>query len=286
MIPIRFYLRTEMFTTRLSRRKLMNYIKEIISNRKLIANLSFNDFKTKYAGSFLGIVWAFIQPLITIFVYWFAFQVGLRSQDVGNFPFALWFMAGLIPWFFFSDSLNGGTNALIDYSYLVKKVVFNIDILPLVKVISAVFVHIFFIVFLLIMYALYGYYPDLYSLQILYYSLCLFLLVLGLSYITAPLVVFFRDLGQIVNIILQVGVWMTPILWNIDTMQVSDTIKKLLKLNPVYYVVQGYRDALINKAGFWEHPWLTLYFWLFTLLAFFIGTRLFKKLRLHFADVL
>ena len=271
MIPIRFYLRTEMFTTRLSRRKLMNYIKEIISNRKLIANLSFNDFKTKYAGSFLGIVWAFIQPLITIFVYWFAFQVGLRSQDVGNFPFALWFMAGLIPWFFFSDGLNGGTNALIDYSYLVKKVVFNIDILPLVKVISAVFVHIFFIVFLLIMYALYGYYPDLYSLQILYYSLCLFLLVLGLSYITAPLVVFFRDLGQIVNI---------------DTMQVSDTIKKLLKLNPVYYVVQGYRDALINKAGFWEHPWLTLYFWLFTLLAFFIGTRLFKKLRLHFADVL
>ena len=286
MIPIRFYLRTEMFTTRLSRRKLMNYIKEIISNRKLIANLSFNDFKTNYAGSFLGIVWAFIQPLITIFVYWFAFQVGLRSQDVGNFPFALWFMAGLIPWFFFSDGLNGGTNALIDYSYLVKKVVFNIDILPLVKVISAVFVHIFFIVFLLIMYALYGYYPDLYSLQILYYSLCLFLLVLGLSYITAPLVVFFRDLGQIVNIILQVGVWMTPILWNIDTMQVSDTIKKLLKLNPVYYVVQGYRDALINKAGFWEHPWLTLYFWLFTLLAFFIGTRLFKKLRLHFADVL
>ena len=286
MIPIRFYLRTEMFTTRLSRRKLMNYIKEIISNRKLIANLSFNDFKTKYAGSFLGIVWAFIQPLITIFVYWFAFQVGLRSQDVGNFPFALWFMAGLIPWFFFSDGLNGGKNALIDYSYLVKKVVFNIDILPLVKVISAVFVHIFFIVFLLIMYALYGYYPDLYSLQILYYSLCLFLLVLGLSYITAPLVVFFRDLGQIVNIILQVGVWMTPILWNIDTMQVSDTIKKLLKLNPVYYVVQGYRDALINKAGFWEHPWLTLYFWLFTLLAFFIGTRLFKKLRLHFADVL
>ena len=264
----------------------MNYIKEIISNRKLIANLSFNDFKTKYAGSFLGIVWAFIQPLITIFVYWFAFQVGLRSQDVGNFPFALWFMAGLIPWFFFSDGLNGGTNALIDYSYLVKKVVFNIDILPLVKVISAVFVHIFFIVFLLIMYALYGYYPDLYSLQILYYSLCLFLLVLGLSYITAPLVVFFRDLGQIVNIILQVGVWMTPILWNIDTMQVSDTIKKLLELNPVYYIVQGYRDALINKAGFWEHPWLTLYFWLFTLLAFFIGTRLFKKLRLHFADVL
>lgn len=264
----------------------MSYIKEIISNRKLIAKLSFNDFKTKYAGSFLGIVWAFIQPLITIFVYWFAFQVGLRSQDVGNFPFALWFMAGLIPWFFFSDGLNGGTNALIDYSYLVKKVVFNIDILPMVKVISAVFVHVFFVIFLLVMYTLYGYFPGVYAIQIVYYSICLFCLVLGLSYITAPLVVFFRDLGQIVNIILQVGVWMTPILWNIDTMEVSDTIKKLLKLNPVYYIVQGYRDSLINKAGFWEHPGNTIYFWVFTIVAFAIGTHLFKKLRLHFADVL
>ena len=264
----------------------MSYIKEIISNRKLIAKLSFNDFKTKYAGSFLGIVWAFIQPLITIFVYWFAFQVGLRSQDVGNFPFALWFMAGLIPWFFFSDGLNGGTNALIDYSYLVKKVVFNIDILPMVKVISAVFVHVFFVIFLLVMYTLYGYFPGVYAIQIVYYSICLFCLVLGLSYITAPLVVFFRDLGQIVNIILQVGVWMTPILWNIDTMQVSDTIKKLLKLNPVYYIVQGYRDSLINKVAIWEHPVLTLYFWGFTLIVFVLGTRLFKKLQVHFADVL
>ncbi len=264
----------------------MNYIKEVISNRKLIAKLSFNDFKTKYAGSFLGIVWAFIQPLITIFVYWFAFQVGLRSPGVDDFPFALWFMAGLIPWFFFSEGLNGGTNALIDYSYLVKKVVFNIEILPMVKVISSVFVHLFFIVFLLIMYALYGYFPDGYSFQILYYSGCLFLLVLGLSYITAPLVVFFRDLGQIVNIILQVGVWMTPILWNIDTMQVSGAVKTILKLNPVYYVVQGYRDSLINKVGFWTHPHLTLYFWIFTIAAFAIGTHLFKKLRLHFADVL
>ena len=264
----------------------MNYIKEVISNRKLIAKLSFNDFKTKYAGSFLGIVWAFIQPLITIFVYWFAFQIGLRSSDVGDFPFALWFMAGLIPWFFFSDGLNGGTNALIDYSYLVKKVVFNIDILPLVKVISSVFVHLFFIAFLLIMYALYGYFPDGFSLQIVYYSVCLFLLVLSVSYITAPLVVFFRDLGQIVNIILQVGVWMTPILWNIETMEVSGTIKVILKLNPVYYIVQGYRDSLINKVGFWTHPNLTIYFWVFTIVAFVIGRHLFKKLKLHFADVL
>ena len=229
----------------------MRFFKELYANRKLIAKLSFNDFKTKYAGSFLGIVWAFIQPLITIFVYWFAFQLGLRSPDVGNFPFALWFMSGLIPWFYFAESWGGGTNSLVDYSYLVKKVVFKISILPMVKVISALFVHAFFVAFLLIMYALYGYYPNLYYLQIIYVSGSMFIMVLALSYITASLVVFFRDLGQIVNIILQVGVWMTPILWNIDTMQnVPKAVTIILKLNPMYYIVMGYRDTLINHVGF------------------------------------
>ncbi len=264
----------------------MRLIKELYFNRKLILKLSFNDFKTKFAGSFLGIIWAFVQPLITIFVYWFAFQVGLKSQPVGNFPFALWFMAGLIPWFYFAEALNGGTSSLIEYSYLVKKVVFKISILPIVKVISSLYVHLFFVVFLLAMYMLYGYMPDLYYIQIIYYSGCMFFMVLGLSYITASLVVFFRDLGQIVNIILQVGVWMTPILWNIKTMEVSPVVKTILKLNPMYYIVNGYRDSLIEKAGFWHHPWLTLYFWTFTALAFIIGTVTFKKLKVHFADVL
>ncbi len=80
---------------------------------------------------------------------------------------------------------------------------------------------------------------------------------------------------------------MTPILWNIDTMQdVPKIVTIILKLNPMYYIVTGYRDTLINHVGFWTHPWLTLYFWLFTLTAFGIGILLFKKLKPHFADVL
>lgn len=187
---------------------------------------------------------------------------------------------------FFSDALSGGTRALLDYSYLVKKVVFKIDILPIVKIVSAVFVHLFFLAFAVLLYTLYGYYPDVYTLQVLYYSICLFVLVMGISYLTSAVVVFFRDLNQVINIVLQVGVWVTPIMWNIDTMDISPVLKNLLKLNPLYYIVQGYRDAFIGKVAFFERWELTIYFWVVTIVFVVLGTHVFKKLRMHFADVL
>ena len=84
----------------------------------------------------------------------------------------------------------GGTNALIEYNYLVKKVVFNISVLPIVKIMSALFVHCFFVAFTILLYMLYGRFPDVYYLQILYYSFCTFVLVLGLCYATCAVVVF------------------------------------------------------------------------------------------------
>lgn len=264
---------------------------ELIQNRKLIANLAKNDFKTKFAGSYLGIIWAFVQPIVTVLVYWFVFEKGLRASGINTregiyVPYVLWMIAGLVPWFFFQDALNGATNALIEYSYLVKKVVFKISILPIIKVISALFVHLFFIVFMLILYSAYGYYPDAYVLQIIYYSFCMFVFVLGISYMSCAIVVFFRDLTQIINIILQVGIWVTPIMWNIDGMELSPALLAIFKANPMYYIVAGYREALIDKVWFWQNPKLMLYFWIVTIFMFGIGSLVFKRLKVHFADVL
>lgn len=127
--------------------KMLGLPMELYHNKRLILSLSRNDFKTKYAGSYLGIVWAFIQPVVTIMVYWFVFTIGLKAGDMAEYPFVLYLISGIIPWFFFQDALNGGTNALMEYNYLVKKVVFKISILPIVKVLSALFVHAFFVVF-------------------------------------------------------------------------------------------------------------------------------------------
>lgn len=261
---------------------------DVYRNRRLVAKLAKNDFKTKYAGSYLGIIWAFIQPVVTILVYWFVFSVGFRSGtgDLGV-PFVLYLVAGIVPWFFFQDALIGGTNALLQYDYLVKKVVFNISVLPVVKIISALFVHCFFVMFTIILYMCYGRFPDLYYLQLLYYSIGLFLLVLGICYATCAVVVFFRDLTQIINIGLQVGIWLTPIMWIAeDSLKKYPVLQKVLQLNPVYYIVSGYRDSFIMKHWFWERPVWTAYFWGFTVLCFLFGNWVFQRLRVHFADIL
>lgn len=262
---------------------------ELIRNRRLVLTLAKNDFKTKYAGSYLGIVWAFIQPVVTILVYWFVFTVGFRAGSQGNLgvPFVLYLVAGIVPWFFFQDALIGGTGALLSYDYLVKKVVFHIRVLPVVKIISALFVHCFFVAFTLVLYICYGKLPDGYSLQIFYYTFCVFALVLGMSYVTSAVSVFFRDLIQVINIGLQVGVWLTPIMWIAeDALADHELLLQVLRLNPMYYVVSGYRDAFITKTWFWENPGWTLYFWAFTAAFFILGTWVFERLKIHFADVL
>lgn len=253
---------------------------------KMLINLALNDFKNKFAGSYFGIIWAFIQPVCTILVFWFVFQFGFRSQDVGEVPYILWFMTGLIPWFFFSEAWNSSTSAFVEYSYLVKKVVFKINILPMIKILSALFVHLFFVLFMFIFYLCYGIKLDIYALQIVYYSICVIALVTVLSFITAPLVVFFKDLTQILNIILQFGMWLTPIMWNIETMEIAESTKFLFKLNPMYYIVQGYRDSLIYKNIFYYNIKQTIYFWLLILIFSLLGKFIYKKLKPHFADVL
>lgn len=260
----------------------------VYENRRLVLKLAKNDFKTRYAGSYLGAVWAFIQPIVTIMVYWFVFSVGMKaSTGPEQMPFVLFLVSGMVPWFFFSDSLNGGTAALLEYNYLVKKVVFNISVLPVVKILSAFFVHCFFIVITILLYLGYGRMPDIYYLQILYYTFCVIVLVLGLCYATSAIVIFFRDLTQIINIGLQVGVWLTPIMWYADGMLATHPlILKILKLNPMYYVVSGYRDAFYKKQWFWECPGWTVYFWIFAITCFLLGNWIFRRLRIHFADVL
>src|SRR5699024_5310178 len=121
-------------------------------------------------------------------------------------------------------------------------------------------------------------------LQVIYYSVCLICLVTGMVYFTSAIMVFFRDLSQLINVILQVGIWMTPIMWNVEIL--PEKYLWIFNLNPVYYIVVGYRDAFIYHGCFWQHAETTIYFWIVTILMYIIGTRVFKNLQVHFADVL
>lgn len=263
---------------------MLKWLKDIIANRRLILELSKSDFKMRYAGSNLGAVWAFIQPVVTVMIYVFVFQYGFKSVPVENVPYVLWLIAGIVPWFFLSEALMNATNSLMEYSYLVKKVVFKINILPMVKIVSAIYIHLFFICITVAMYLMNGILLTGYAVQIIYYSLCTIVLVLGLAYITSSIVLFFKDLSQIVNIILQFGMWLTPIMWSVDML--GPKWKVIMKLNPMYYITDGYRDALYNKVWFWEKSGQTLYFWIVAVVLLLVGSTVFQKLEKHFADVL
>lgn len=269
---------------RVNLRDLYSMYQHIMNNKKMLLRLSLNDFKTRFAGSTFGTVWAFVQPATTILVFWFVFQVGLRSRPMEDIPFILWLISGLIPWFYFSDVWGSTTNVFLEYSYLVKKVVFNIDILPIVKLISNIFVHLFFLGIMVIIYSIYGYYPEVRMIEVLYYLLCMIALVLAMGFITSSVQVFFRDMTQIVGIIMQVLMWMTPIMW--PSSMLPSSILWILKINPMFYIVQGYRHAMIGGAMDAPSIQYTAYFWLLVSTLLLVGISFFQKLKPHFADVL
>lgn len=262
-------------------RKLKLSFKEDI---RKIWDFAINDFKRRYAGSYFGIIWAFVQPIVTLVIYWAVFQFGFRSPPVKNFPFLLWFIPGLVPWFFFSDIIMGSMTCLLEYSYLVKKVVFKIEILPIMKALVSAFINVFFIALMIIVYSAYGYTPDLYFIQLIYYTICIMLLAIPIAFFSCVVVVFFRDLGQIINIVLQFGMWLTPIVWPAD--MVPSKYQWILKINPIFYFIQGYRDSLMDKVWFWQHSGQTIYFFIVTGILFLISMKIFQRLKPHLDDAL
>ena len=152
----------------------MNYLvslcKEIVHKRKLILDLAKADFKKRFVGSYFGIVWMFLQPLATVIVYFCVFQLGFKSVPPVDYPYVLWLIPGIMPWFYFSEVLNSGTNCLQEYSYLVKKVVFCVEILPVIKMLSCMMVHGIFAIIMIVVFLAYRIPPRFSWLQIIYYT--------------------------------------------------------------------------------------------------------------------
>ena len=260
---------------------------EIIKNKNLILSLAKSDFKKRFVGSYFGIIWMFVQPLATVLVYTLIFQVGFRATPpVANVPYVLWLLPGIIPWFYFQDSMIQGTNVLYEYNFLVKKVVFDVSMLPVVKLISVFFSHLFFIIIMFIVFMIARIDMSFKAMLVIYFSFSLSVFTLSLIYITSSINVFFKDMQQIVVILMQFGMWMAPIMYDESLfINRSIIIYNLLKLNPIYYIVKGYRYAMLGQE-FNDIIKLTIYFWFVTILLFIVGNRVFNKLKPHFSDVL
>lgn len=265
-------------------RGFIRFTRLLAHHRYLIWTMAKREIAAQYVGSFLGFVWTIIRPLVMICVFWFVFSVGFKSMPMGNIPFVVWLAAGLAPWFCFADIVTSSTFVVVGNSHLVKKTLFPAQILPIIKLLSGLITHAVFLGILLILLVFQDVPLSFGSLQFLYYLLSFSMLALGVSWLVSALNVFVRDVGQIVAVVLQVGFWGTPIFWDIKIMPAE--IQFWIKLNPFYYVVQGYRESFLNVVPFWQHGWYTLYFWAITFFTLLLGAYVFRKLKPQFADVL
>lgn len=264
---------------------IFGFIKDIYLNRSVIISMTKRDITNAYAGSLFGFIWMFIQPLVTVLVMWFVFEVGFKAGNTtGDVPFSLWLVCGMVPWFFISGAISTATPSIVEQSNVVKKIVFSVNILPAVKIATAIFVHLFFILLTSLICFAYGYGFSFTWLQVPYYLACGISLVLGISWLTSSAMVFFKDIAQFVAVAVQLGFWGTPIFWNIS--MIGEEYHWLFKINPAFYVVEGYRNAFIYENWFWENLNWTLYFWIVNLCILVLGASCFKKLKYHFADVL
>lgn len=243
-----------------------------------------NDFRTRFTGSYFGLLWALLQPLATILVFWFVFQVAFRTPPQDGTPYVLWLSVGFVPWFYFAEAWTGASGALIEYSYLVKKVVFRTSLLPAIKILSSYFIHLGFLFLVVALGLLLGRFSGMHLIQLLYYDACTVALLLALSLVSASVMPFFKDLGPIIGIVLQFGMWLTPILWSLT--MVPERFRWIFRCNPVNYLVEGYRDAVLGGAWVWQHGLTTLGFWSVTVLLFVLGRFAHRRLKPHFADVL
>jgi ABC-type polysaccharide/polyol phosphate export permease len=266
-------------------KEFLAFLKHTYNSRGLLLTLIKNDFRKQYLGSYLGLLWAFIQPLTFMLVIWFVFEMGFRAgPTTNNTPFFLWLMCGMVPWFFISNAIISGTGSIVNNVFMVKKVAFRVSILPLVEIGSALLIHLVLIVFLLLALLFYGYTPTLYWLQLPFYIVCSMALLLGLTWLTSAIRVFIKDVGNFVSVLMQIGFWATPIFWSLDML--PERWQAVFEFNPAYYIVNGYRDTFVTNVWFWERPELSFYYFGLTLVCMTVGALVFRKLRPHFGDVL
>ena len=254
------------------------------SQRELLAAMVARDFRNRYRGSALGLCWAFLPPAATLLLFWFVFQVVFNMQSPGrDVPYVVWMTAGMLPWFYFSSGLEEATGVLREYGFLIHKTSFRLDLLPVVKLCSSLGIHgIFILLFLLLACGL-SVYPPLALLQLPYYVVYTSVLTLGLSWMLSSLALFAKDIASLVSVLLQFGFWLTPILWPVDSL--PEGWRFLVRLNPVCYATEGFRECFIGGQWFWRHTAWAAYYWAVAVLMLVLGAYVFRRLRPHFGDM-
>ncbi|HLG95762.1 MAG TPA: ABC transporter permease [Bryobacteraceae bacterium] len=260
----------------------------VAENHRLIRSMARRDILARYRGSFGDVFWTVLNPLLLMATYFFVFGVVLRTRfgaDQSSTGFALYFLAGMLPWLAFSEPAGRAPFVITEHRNFVKKLIFPLDTLPVNQVVSGLVTELFaaaiFVVALLL---IRGSIPV----AVLWLPVLLIpqlLLTLGICWFLSALGVFLRDLGQLMGFLLTLWFFITPICYpeaNLESLPAP--AMAILRKNPMYVLVRGYRAILLEHHAPQLLPLIKL--WVVALALFWLGYAWFYKLRKSFADVI
>ena len=264
----------------------MEFFKILFKNRKIAIQLGKNDFRNRFANTSLGTIWGFAQPFVFMLTYVIVFQYILKTRSSEECPYIVWFLPGMSMWMFCSDAILTASNSIRNYSYLVKKVVFPVDIIPIISLTSSSFIGMFLILIACIAGTIYGFVPNI--LNVIYIIFCAFCFIIALTRFTSALTTIVPDFAQLLTILIQLFMWFTPIIWNLDMLTEHPILINVFKCSPFTYLVEGFRQAFMENSTIIteQNGVFTIVFWAITVIIFVWGNHVFKKTKKDFADVL
>lgn len=271
----------------------MDTIREIvydhIHSRRQIFKLAISDLIRTYSGAAFGWAWAIIRPAITIFVFWFTFEIGLRHRaDVNGYPFFLYLLSGFVPWFFMRDSLTSGAGSIRKYKYLVQRIKYPVDTIPTFVCLSGLISNLGIFCIMVGIYIGAGHMPDKYYLQIPIYYVMAFIFFAFWSLFAGMLSAISKDFLNMVKSTVTVLFWMSGIIYDPEKVA-SKTFSRILMYNPVTIITSGFRNTFIYHRWFFEDErQLAMFFnfWIVTLVMMLLAIWAYRKLKKEIPDVL
>ncbi|QFT90688.1 Teichoic acid translocation permease protein TagG [Bacillus sp. THAF10] len=273
-------------------RSLMKVLKEHSDNLYLINRLSLYEMKSLNNNTFLGFWWEVLNPLILISIYWFVFGFGIFSNR-GNIElygteidFLPWMLSGIVVWFFISPAILQSSKSIYSKIKIISKMSFPMSVIPTYVIMSKIYQHIVLLLIIIVMLIYLDFPINIHYLQLPYFIFCTVILLMAIGFITSTLTTLLRDIQMVIQAIVRVLIYMTPFLWPPYHMK-PEIIVTIMKLNPLFYLAEGYRASLLGLAWYpVEHWQYTIYFWVVTITLLMMGSFLHLKFRKRFVDFL
>ncbi|CAM3270766.1 ABC transporter permease [Sporolactobacillus spathodeae] len=268
-------------------------IKEQLSSLYLIRRLSLYELKSENNNNYLGMAWIVINPMIQIFIYWLVFGEILNKKAVivengETVPYFDWLVAGIFIWFYLQPAVIQGSKSVYSRIKFIAKMNFPMSTIPTYVIFEKFYQHLLLTVLVLIYLQFTPYKASLYLIQLPYFMFASLAFLVSISLITSTFSTIIRDVHQILISFMRMIFYLTPFLWEPSRLaNLPHFVHNILLLNPMYYLVQGYRSTMLGISWYpIDHLSYTIYFWLTVLLMFILGSSVHLKFRDHFVDYL